>query len=609
VSRPILSESDVRPPVVKRFASDFSRLLADLDRLMADITTVIASPGDQGKPNGTHRKRNIPGTLTLCDQAQTFLQSLGRSATFHQQVPMPYLEIDRKGMILRMNKEGSSMLGAMPRPIVGRSLLDFVAGSHAQRVRDYLSLCSQTDRPGVIEILIKGQGSPVELRIRPHRVGKNAEYFSILMNRTAPADPADFTTANGSGPMSFQSLLSKMNRAYTLTSVYQLIGEYCRTTLASPEGMIFVQKQGKPHLASHWQSNPSSKKVLEETMFGDGLLAEAFRTGKPSFWPTAKKGRRSLAAHVQRALRDCKAGIALVPIGSSSEQPLALVVMILLHDCVPTPEFLRDLRSLGELASGSIARARAYDGILAQCLEAQSANRHKEEFLSVLSHELKSPLAPILGWAITLSSGALPPDKQSLAIEGIVRNARAMNYLIEDLFDVARISSGKLQLNISEMRLQEVVREALTVIQPSAEFKKLRISTDISEAIPPFLADPRRVRQVLINLLNNAVKFTPNGGTIALKVMRRGRTVQFSVSDSGRGIDPKFLPFVFDRFRQEGRSDKPSAAGLGLGLAIVKEITELHGGWVRAHSSGLDHGAIFTVHLPMNRRRVAPSVN
>src|SRR5262249_12918524 len=133
--------------------------------------------------------------------------------------------------------------------------------------------------------------------------------------------------------------------------------------------------------------------------------------------------------------------------------------------------------------------------------------------------------------------------------------------------------------------------------------------TDISEAIPPFLADPRRVRQVLINLLNNAVKFTPNGGAIALKVMRKGRTVQFSVSDSGRGIDPKFLPFVFDRFRQEGRSDKPSAAGLGLGLAIVKEITELHGGWVRAQSNGLDQGATFTVQLPMNRRKVAPSVN
>src|SRR6185503_21330841 len=131
--------------------------------------------------------------------------------------------------------------------------------------------------------------------------------------------------------------------------------------------------------------------------------------------------------------------------GTSSERPLAVLVMVLLHDLLPTPEFLQDMRGLAEITSGCITRARNYDSVLAACLEAQNANRHKEEFISILSHELKSPLAPILGWAITLSSGALPPDKHNLAIEGIVRNARAMNYLIEDLLDVARISAGKLQ--------------------------------------------------------------------------------------------------------------------------------------------------------------------
>ena len=145
---------------------------------------------------------------------------------------------------------------------------------------------------------------------------------------------------------------------------------------------------------------------------------------------------------MQRFFRSKSAGIALLPIGVSPQRPLAVVVMVLLHECLPTAEFLQDMRSLGEIVSGCIDRARTYDGVLAAYLEAQNANRHKEEFLSVLSHELKSPLAPILGWAITLSSGALTPDKQSMAIDGIVRNARAMNYLIEDLLDVARISSG-----------------------------------------------------------------------------------------------------------------------------------------------------------------------
>ena len=140
----------------------------------------------------------------------------------------------------------------------------------------------------------------------------------------------------------------------------------------------------------------------------------------------------------------------------------------------------------------------------------------------MISHELKNPMTPILNWAIALSSRSLAEDKESLAIESIIRNVRALNYLIDDLFDVARISSGKLRLEVAEMRIQDVVREALMATQQSAEKKKLRITTDISEAIPPFIADPRRVRQVLINLLNNAVKFTPGGGSIALRVARRG---------------------------------------------------------------------------------------
>jgi signal transduction histidine kinase len=175
----------------------------------------------------------------------------------------------------------------------------------------------------------------------------------------------------------------------------------------------------------------------------------------------------------------------------------------------------------------------------------------------------------------------MPQDKQSLAIEGIVRNVRALNYLIEDLFDVARISSGKLRLQFSEIRIQDVAREALSAIQPTLESKKLRISTDISEAIPPIMADSRRLHQVLMNLLNNAVKFTPAGGSIAVQVRRSGDRVEGIVSDTGKGIEREFLPFVFDRFRQENRHSKVNAPGLGLGLAIVREIVELHGGSIK----------------------------
>src|SRR5262249_3323322 len=207
-----------------------------------------------------------------------------------------------------------------------------------------------------------------------------------------------------------------------------------------------------------------------------------------------------------------------------------------------------------------------------------------------------------LGWSIALGSGTLPSDKQNLALEGIVRNIRTLNYMIEDLFDAARISSGKLRLQPAETRIQDVAREALAAIQNAVESKKLRISTDISEAIPPFTADSRRLQQVLVTLLNNAVKFTPAGGSVSLHVRRRAGMIECVVSDTGRGIERKFLPFVFDRFRQEDRHSKVHSVGLGLGLAIVREIVDLHGGSIQAMSEGTDKGSTFIVRLPMHRR-------
>jgi signal transduction histidine kinase len=247
-------------------------------------------------------------------------------------------------------------------------------------------------------------------------------------------------------------------------------------------------------------------------------------------------------------------------------------------------------------------RARDYDEAVAARVRAETAAQNKDEFLSVLAHELKNPMMPILGWAVALSSGTLPADKQTLAMQGIIRNIRSLNYLIEDLFDAMRISSGKLRLQQSETRIQDVAREALSAIQYTAETKKLRISTDISEAIPTFMADARRLQQVLTNLLNNAVKFTPSGGSISLQIRKRNHTIECIVSDTGKGIERKFLPFVFEKFRQGNGSSKGYAAGLGLGLSIVREIVALHGGAVEALSEGTDKGSTFVVRLPLRRK-------
>jgi signal transduction histidine kinase len=593
VTRTTLAGHDVQLPVysVQRFAADCGRLLADVDRLISDIGIVIENHNGHSKTGRRpgHRSQLNGAALTLRQHAESFLTTLQHSTSFHRRVPIPFMELDEKATILRTNNEGNVALNGAGKPITGKSLFNYVAESDVERLREHLQLCKRTDKACVIQTLIKGKGLPVELRIRRHPVGKATGFLAVILTSGVESDGI-FAGQRWDQPLpiSLQELSSSLNRVYTLTSVIQLLAEYCSTVLASPAGIIFIERDSKPHVARQWQSRPFWKKVLLRGVLTKGLVKQVFRTGNPAFWSPTKNSQH---------------GVTFFPISSSGEHPAGVVAMIALHHATMTSEFGHDLRRLGEVAYASFARARAYDDAVAAYSEAQKANRRKEELLSVISHELKNPLAPVLGWAIALSSGELSSEKQSLAVEGIIRNARALNYLIEDLFDLARISSGKLRLNKTEMRLQEVVREALTAIQPAAENKKLRIATDISEAIPPFVADPRRLRQMIINLLNNAVKFTPGGGSIALKVVKRSQCVECVVSDSGKGIDHKFLPFVFDRFRQENRSQQSATMGLGLGLTIVREIAELHGGRVTAYSAGPNHGATFTVQLPIRLRR------
>jgi signal transduction histidine kinase len=402
---------------------------------------------------------------------------------------------------------------------------------------------------------------------------------------------------------SMHELVINLSRAHTVKSMADTVANYCGKVFQSPAGAIFVERNGNLEIISQWRSRRAPKKHLAEEIIKNGPAARAFRTGKPIFCRTPGAAQSSISRYLHRLLRRCRSGSAtFLPIRTSEQQPVGVLGIILPY--VEEFSSMRDrLVRLGHVLSGSMVRARAYDEALAARTQAENAIHSKDEFLSMLSHELKNPMMPILGWAVALSSGTLPADKQNVALEGIVRNVRALNYLVEDLFDAARITSGKLRLELGEIRIQDVAREALAAIQHAVESKKLRISTDISEAIPPFMADAHRLQQVLMNLLNNAVKFTPGGGSIALRIRRFNDNVECIVSDTGKGIERKFLPFVFERFRQEHRSSKVHAAGLGLGLAIVREIAELHGGSIEAWSEGYDKGSTFILRLPLRRRR------
>ncbi|HZZ28806.1 MAG TPA: ATP-binding protein [Pirellulales bacterium] len=230
---------------------------------------------------------------------------------------------------------------------------------------------------------------------------------------------------------------------------------------------------------------------------------------------------------------------------------------------------------------------------------AEHANRMKDEFLSTLSHELRTPLNAILGWSQLLRQNGNESQELSQGLETIERNARLQTQLIEDLLDMSRIISGKIRIDIQRVAPVAFIEAAIQSIKPAAEAKEIRIEQILDQHAGPISGDPARLQQVLWNLLSNAVKFTPKGGKVQVRLERVNSHLEITVADTGQGIKPEFLPYVFDRFRQADASTTRSYSGLGLGLAIVKQLVELHGGGVRVKSPGEGKGTTFVVNLPL----------
>jgi PAS domain S-box-containing protein len=233
-------------------------------------------------------------------------------------------------------------------------------------------------------------------------------------------------------------------------------------------------------------------------------------------------------------------------------------------------------------------------------IEAQHAARLKEEFLATLSHELRTPLSAILGWAQLLRKpGSGNDDILQRGVEAIERNARAQVGLIEELLDMSRMMAGRVRLDVQRVMLSDVIRGAVESAQPTAQSKGVRLETILDPLAGPISGDPARLRQVLWNLLSNAIKFTPKGGRVQVLLERVNSHVEVEVSDTGIGIPPDFLPYVFDRFSQKDTSTARRHGGLGLGLAIAKQLVELHGGRLHAKSAGEGRGAAFIIKLPL----------
>ncbi|MDQ3684320.1 MAG: response regulator [Acidobacteriota bacterium] len=230
--------------------------------------------------------------------------------------------------------------------------------------------------------------------------------------------------------------------------------------------------------------------------------------------------------------------------------------------------------------------------------DAEAANRTKDEFLATLSHELRTPLTSILGWVHLLRNGNLPAASSKSALETIERNAKAQSQLIDDLLDVSRIITGKLRIDSHPVEIKSVIEAAVDSVRPAATSKNIQLDMKVEQGVGTVLGDPNRLQQVAWNLFSNAVKFTPDGGRVEVRLSRSDSHVCVEVEDTGQGIGADFLPHVFDRFRQADGTTTRTHGGLGLGLAIVRHLVELHGGTIRADSRGENQGATFTVTLP-----------
>jgi signal transduction histidine kinase/ActR/RegA family two-component response regulator len=250
------------------------------------------------------------------------------------------------------------------------------------------------------------------------------------------------------------------------------------------------------------------------------------------------------------------------------------------------------VQGIAAWASVALENARLYN-------EAQQASRLKDEFLAVLSHELRTPLNAIVGYARLLRGGVLTGDKAQRGLDTLERNATVLTQIVEDVLDVSRIISGKMRLDVQPVLLGPVVENAVATVLPAADAKGVRIQSVVDPRVGPVSGDPERLQQVIWNLLANAVKFTPRGGIVQTRVARVHSHIEVVVSDTGAGIRPEFLPYVFERFRQADGGLTRKTGGLGLGLAIARHIVEMHGGTIEVHSAGEGQGATFCIKLPL----------
>ena len=510
----------------------------------------------------------------------------------------PTLLVAFDGRILAVNQAGQRSLAFVSPSLEGKSLLELAADSRAT-LPGYLRICSRTRTISVGAIAFPREGGAVaEFRLYGALVAPRSEddAGAILLRLMPKADSvSSFVLLN----RKIDDLLREVGRRKAVEEALRESKERLQVVLRSiGDAVITTDTEGRVSFLNAvaqdlcgWTEEQARGRPLAEVFV---IVNED--TGAPVESPVDRVLREGnivgLANHTELIARD---GTHL-PIDDSAAPIRAPGgelhgVVLVFREIRQRKEAERQREDL--LQKHAAARVAAEQARR----EAERANRAKDQFLSTLSHELRTPLNAILGWLNILNTSPPNADRLARALTVIERNAAAQAHLIEDILDVSRIITGKLQLNVGVVDLHAVLRASVDVVRPAADAKGVSVDAQLDPGAVAVQGDADRLQQVAWNLLSNAVKFTPKGGRVEVTLARAAEHVVLRVADTGDGIGADFLPHVFERFRQADASSTRAHGGLGLGLAIVKHIIELHGGTITAASDGPGLGTLFTVTL------------
>jgi PAS domain S-box-containing protein len=512
--------------------------------------------------------------------------------------------MDARGRITFWNPQAERIFGRAREEAMGRTFIDLVLppglrDEHTREMRRFLETGEAralNRRVEVSALRHDGTTFPAELAVTPMRVG-GAYAFTAFIRDISDRKWAERRL--GVQHEATRALAESPTRDDAAVTVLRTICEGLDWDL----GLAWVvdPQQDRLRCIALWRP-PTDAAALDEA---DGartlgraeeLAGCVWETGKPE-WLADLVSEKDGARFTWPAQAGFRAALAFpVLLGGH-----VLGVMEFFNRQVRQPEddVLQMMDAIGAQVGQFYERKRAEDEVRAAYEEARAANRAKDEFLATLSHELRTPLSAIVGWTHMLRTGQLDPTTAARAIETIDRNARVQTQLISDILDVSRIVSGKLHLDVRPLELAATIAAALDTVRPSADAKGVTLLSTLEPTAMPVSADPDRLQQVVWNLLANAIKFTPRGGRVELRLRRANSHAEIVVEDTGPGIPRAFLPHVFERFRQADGSSTRAHGGLGLGLAIVRHLVEAHGGTVRAANATEGAGSVFTVRLPI----------